>query len=288
MPKSNYVIADVFTINPLEGNPVAVFIDAKDIEARDMQRLARELNLSETTFVLPAKQGGDFHVRIFTPVNELPFAGHPTLGTSIVLGEITNKHELRLETAKGIIPFKFKRAANGKIIESEMLQPIPSWQPYEHADLVLQALNINSSTLPIEIYTIGPRHVFVGLKTIESLSAIKPDLRILSTLPDVAINCFAGEDSQWRMRMFSPAYGVAEDAATGSAAGPLALHLARHGYISFGQTINIHQGVEMGKKSLMKAKAVGNLNKVESLTVSGSAVIVAHGEFICWSDNHEL
>ncbi|MGN7916628.1 MULTISPECIES: PhzF family phenazine biosynthesis protein [Lysobacter] len=282
MTAGKYVVADVFTDRPLEGNPVAVFTNAFGLEAADMQRIAREMNLSETTFVFPPGADGDFHVRIFTPVNELPFAGHPTLGTAIVLGEQCDAAGFGLETAMGTVPFTFQRSDDGSILTASMQQPIPAWEPYELADVLLEGLGLASSTLPVEIYRNGPRHVFVGLPSIPALSAVKPDLRILATLPDMAANCFAGSGSQWRMRMFSPAYGVAEDAATGSAAGPLALHLIRHGQLGFGQPIEICQGVEMGRRSVMHAVVEGSLAQIGPIRVSGSATVVARGELTRW------
>lgn len=272
-----YVVADVFTDIPLEGNPVAVFLDASGIPAERMQQIAREMHLSETTFVLPARSGGDVRVRIFTPVNELPFAGHPTLGTAIVLGESIPADRLQMETAMGTIPFDFDRTDGGRIISARMQQPVPTWKPYEHADELLAGLGLAASTLPVEIYRNGPRHVFVGLDGVDALSCIEPDQRTLARLPDMAANCFAGSGSRWRLRMFSPAYGVVEDAATGSAAGPLAVHLARHGQISFGQRIEILQGVEIGRPSTMRAKAEGTSERIESVEVAGSAVVVARG-----------
>jgi trans-2,3-dihydro-3-hydroxyanthranilate isomerase len=282
MKTSRYVIADVFTERPLEGNPVAVFVDATGLDATDMQRIARETNLSETTFVFPPQADGDVYVRIFTPVNELPFAGHPTLGTAIVLGETRDQPVLRMETAMGTVPFAFERADDGRIRSATMRQPIPTVEPYEHAATLLEGLGIASSTLPVELYRNGPRHVFVGLPDVAALSALKPDLRILATLPDMAANCFALADGHWRMRMFSPAYGVAEDAATGSAAGPLAWHLIRHGQAGFGQTIEIWQGVEMGRRSIMSARVDGTPSGIEAIHVSGSATIVARGELLRW------
>lgn len=281
--KMHYVIADVFTNKPLEGNPVAIFLNPLGINVKDMQCIAREMNLSETTFVFPPNRGGDFHVRIFTPVNELPFAGHPTLGTAIVLAEKTKKKQLVLETAMGGIPFYFQRTDEGEILYAQMEQPIPVWEAYKYSDIVLQGLGLKSSTLPLEIYRNGPRHVFVGLPSISALSAIQPDLKILAQLEDVAINCFAKDNHGWRMRMFSPAYGVAEDAATGSAAGPLALHLARHSFIAFSQWIEIHQGVEMGKHSIMRAQVVGTEQQIDTINVAGAAVVVARGQFGGWN-----
>jgi trans-2,3-dihydro-3-hydroxyanthranilate isomerase len=271
-----YVVADVFTDTPLQGNPVAVFLDAADLPAERMQRIAREMNLSETTFVLPAENGADAKIRIFTPVNELPFAGHPMLGTAVALSTSNPNDRMLLETAMGTIPFDLDRTA-GDAVSAEMRQPIPTWEPYEQTSGLLAALGLGSSTLPVEIYRNGPRHVYVGLDGVAALSRLQPDLGALAEHLDVAANCFAGSGSQWRMRMFSPAYGVAEDAATGSAAGPLAAHLVRHGSIAFGQWIEILQGVEIGRPSTMRAKVDGTREQLESVAVAGSAVVVAHG-----------
>ncbi|MFF7313769.1 PhzF family phenazine biosynthesis isomerase [Streptomyces sp. NPDC008137] len=274
-----YVVADVFTGVPLEGNPTAVFLDAAGLSAERMQRIAREMHLSETVFVLPAEDDGDVRVRIFTPVNELPFAGHPTLGTAVVLGETHEAKELRMETAKGTVAFELERDDEGRTVAAGMWQPLPTWEPYDHADEVLTALDLvaTGSTLPVEIYDNGPRHVFVGLDSVAALSALEPNQRILARLPDMAANCFAGSGNRWRMRMFSPAYGVVEDAATGSAAGSLSVHLARHGLIPFGEWIEIRQGVEMGRPSTMRARATGTPERIDAVQVAGAAVVVARG-----------
>lgn len=270
-----YVVADVFTDEPLSGNPVAVFLDATGLSAERMQRIAREMNLSETVFVLPPRHDGDVRVRIFTPVNELPFAGHPTLGAAIVLaGE---RDTLLMETAMGTVPFTYDRSTPA--LAAAMHQPVPTWEPYDHADHLLGALGIPHSTLPVEVYRNGPRHVYVGLPDVAALSAVRPYQRALAEHLDVAANCFASAGNSWRMRMFSPAYGVAEDAATGSAAGPLAVHLARRGLIPYGSRIEIWQGVEMGRPSRMLATAWGDGQRVDLVEVAGSAVLVARGEF---------
>jgi trans-2,3-dihydro-3-hydroxyanthranilate isomerase len=273
------VVADVFTDIALEGNPTAVFVDSAGISPERMQQIAQEMHLSETVFVLPAEDGGDVRVRIFTPVNELPFAGHPTLGTAIVLGELNAAETIRMETAMGTVAFDLERASDGRVGAARMWQPVPTWELYDHADELLAALDLAASTctLPVEVYCNGPRHVFVGLDSVAVLSSVEPDLRILARLPNMAANCFAGSGSRWRLRMFSPAYGVAEDAATGSAAGSLAVHLARHGLIPFGEWIEIRQGVEIGRPSTMRARAIGTSERIESVQVAGSAIVVARG-----------
>lgn len=274
-----YVVADVFTDVPLEGNPTAVFVNALGISSERMQQIAQEMRLSETVFILPPEHDGDVRLRIFTPVNELPFAGHPTLGTAIVLGESHAAETIRMETAAGTVAFDLERASDGRVWAARMWQPVPTWELYDHAEELLTGLDLAASahTLPVEVYCNGPRHVFVALDSVAALSGVVPDLRILARLPDMAANCFAGSGSRWRLRMFSPAYGVAEDAATGSAAGSLAVHLARHGLISFGEWIEIRQGVEIARPSTMRARATGTSEEIESVQVAGSAVIVARG-----------
>lgn len=274
-----YVVADVFTDVPLEGNPTAVFLHAAGLSAERMQQIAQEMHLSETVFVLPPEKDGDVRVRIFTPVNELPFAGHPTLGTAVVLGESHEGKELRMETAMGTVAFELDRDDDGRTVAAGMWQPLPAWEPYDRAEELLAGLDLmaTGSTLPVEVYNNGPRHVFVGLENVPALSEIEPDQRILARLPDMAANCFAGSGTQWRLRMFSPAYGVVEDAATGSAAGSIAVHLARHGLIPFGEWIEIRQGVEMGRPSTMRARATGTPERIESVQVAGFAVVVARG-----------
>ncbi|WP_327591635.1 PhzF family phenazine biosynthesis isomerase [Streptomyces chartreusis] len=270
---------DVFTNVALQGNPLAVFLDASGLSSQQMQSIAREMNLSETTFVLPARNGGDAHVRIFTPVNELAFAGHPMLGTAVALGESTTRKQLLLETAMGTIPLTFQRT-QGRPLTASMRQPIPSWEPYNATDELLAALGVASSILPVDAYRNGPRHIFIGLKDTAALSRVRPDLNALAQHKDMAANCFAGSGEQWRMRMFSPAYGVAEDAATGSAAGPLAVHLSRYGLIRFGQQIEITQGVEMGRPAHMYASSNGSCQQVDAVDVAGSAVVIARGTLL--------
>lgn len=270
-----YTVVDAFAREPFEGNPVAVFFDAGDLSPDVMQRIAREMNLSEVTFVLPARLGGDARIRIFTPVNELPFAGHPLLGTAVALWYSARRDVLRLETAMGVIPCDVE--LDDGVVTVQMRQPIPGWEPYERAAELLAALSLTSSTLPVEAYRNGPRHVFVGLPNVTALSALRPDHRALGQFPDMAANCFANAGTHWRTRMFSPAYGVVEDAATGSAAGPLAIHLARHGLADYGAPVEILQGVEILRPSLMVATAYGAGDSVELVRVRGHGTVVARG-----------
>jgi trans-2,3-dihydro-3-hydroxyanthranilate isomerase len=272
-----YVVVDVFTGTPLEGNPVAVVTDARGMAPPRMQQVAREFNLSETVFVLPAEGDGDARVRIFTPAAELPFAGHPILGTAFVLGEAAAGETMRLETGAGVIRVDLARE-NGRIASGRMQQPIPDWEPYERADELLAALGVKSSELPVEAYRNGPRHVYVALASEQAVAALHPDMGALAGLAGIGVACFAGHGSRWKSRNFAPALGVPEDPATGSAAGPLAVHLARHGRIAFGQEIQISQGLEIGRPSTLYARAVGVGDRIDSVEVAGAAVVVARGE----------
>src|SRR5436309_8074818 len=193
-----------------------------------MQGLARELNLSESVFVLPAEAGGHARIRIFTPGIEMQFAGHPTLGTAFVLAAPMQLIEIRLETGAGIVPVVVEREGP-RIVFGRMAQPIPSWELFADEEALLRALGVERSELPVELYDNGARHVYVGLASEAEVERLNPDLSRLGRLPAVlGVNCFAGSGKHWKTRMFAPGGGVAEDPATGSAAGPLALHLARH------------------------------------------------------------
>ncbi len=279
MPTLRYVVVDVFTEKPLEGNQLAVFTDARELDEPLMQRLAREINFSETVFVLPAEGDGHARIRIFTPTIEVPFAGHPTLGTAFVLAAPMQLGEIRLETARGVIPVTLERDG-GRIVFGRMAQPIPTVEPYAAAEELVAALGVEGSQLPVELYDNGIQHVYVALESKEAVAELSPDLRTLARLPAViGINTFAGEGTSWKTRMFAPGDGVPEDPATGSAAGPLALHLARHGRIAFGDEIEISQGVEIGRPSTLFARVSGSADAVEAVEVGGSAVVVARGEF---------
>ncbi|HSC50534.1 MAG TPA: PhzF family phenazine biosynthesis protein [Gaiellaceae bacterium] len=279
MRSFRYVVADVFTDTPLAGNALAVFTDARGLREDELQPLARELNLSESVFVLPAEQGGHARIRIFTPSVELPFAGHPTLGTAFVLAGPMQLPEIRLETLRGIVPVTLERDQD-RIVFGRMQQPLPVWRAYEEGDGLLAALGVGRSELPLEHYDNGAQFVYVGLGSEEEVAALRPDPVALSDLPGfVGVLCFAGSGTRWKARMFAPGGGVAEDPATGSAAGPLAVHLARHGRIGFGEEIEITQGVEIGRRSTLFARADGTVEELEHVEVGGSAVIVARGEF---------
>ncbi|MDX6475522.1 MAG: trans-2,3-dihydro-3-hydroxyanthranilate isomerase [Gaiellaceae bacterium] len=274
-----YVVCDVFTDVPLAGNQLAVFTDARDLDPLTMQALARETNFSETVFVLPpSSKEADVRIRIFTPAVELPFAGHPTLGAAFVLGGPLSKIVIRLETGAGIIPVELEREGP-RIVFGRMEQPIPRFEPVADPAPILAALGVAGSGLPVERCDLGPGHVYVELGSPEEVAALRPDIAALARATPDGVNCFARDGDRWKTRMFAPNHGVSEDPATGSAAGPLAVHLARHGRIAFGEQIEISQGTEINRPSTLYAEAHGTADEVQRVVVGGSAVTVARGQF---------
>jgi trans-2,3-dihydro-3-hydroxyanthranilate isomerase len=278
VPQSfRFVVVDVFTDTPLEGNQLAVFTDARELPDELMQPLAREIGFSETVFVHPSASA-HARIRIFTPAAELPFAGHPTLGTAFVLGQPMQLDTIALETGSGVVPVRLEREGP-KVVFGRMDQPIPSIEPFEEAPL-LASLGVERSELPVELYDNGMRHVYVALVDEDAVESLQPDLKVLAGYgTTIGFNCFAGAGTRWKTRMFAPGESVPEDPATGSAAGPLAVHLARHGRIAWGDEIVISQGAEIGRPSTLYARAEGSAERIGRVEVGGSAVVVARGEF---------
>jgi trans-2,3-dihydro-3-hydroxyanthranilate isomerase len=279
MSSGSYTVVDVFTETPLQGNALAVFTDAAGLTGELMQRIARELNLSETAFILPGRDGADAAVRIFTPAEELPFAGHPVLGSAFVLATRSKSTKVTLATGAGPVPVAL-RWRDGAVTYGEMNQPIPTREDPPRAEALLGALGLEGSELPIEAYRNGPVHVYVALKDEPAVAALRPDGAALADLgARFGISCFAAHGARVKTRMFAPGLGVPEDPATGSAAGPLALHLARHGRIAYGQEIEIRQGEEVRRPSRLYARVEGFDGGIDRVVVGGAAVIVAEGSY---------
>ena len=277
MARYRYVIADVFTDRPLTGNQLAVFTNASELPEDRFQDIAREMNFSETVFVLPSEDDGHVRIRIFTPATELPFAGHPTLGSAFVLAGPLQLVEIRLETGAGTVPVQVEREG-ARIVFGWMTQPLPTVEPFDRVGELLEALGVEGSELPVEAYSNGPRHVFVRLESEDAVARVAPDLGKLAKLGALGVSTFAGDGKRWKTRMFAPGLGVAEDPATGSAAGPLAVHLVRHGAIEPDTEIEISQGEEILRPSKLYARVGGTRESIESVEVGGQAVIVANGE----------
>jgi trans-2,3-dihydro-3-hydroxyanthranilate isomerase len=271
-----YAVIDVFARAPLEGNPVAVFGDGSGLDVELMQRTARELQLSETVFLLAPEDpsAADARARIFTPTVELPFAGHPLLGSGFVLSG-GRARTVRIQTAAGVFPVAVK-PEDGEALAGELEQPGPTAEPFAPERELLDALGVSQAILPIEAYRNGPRHVYVALADEREVAELEPDLAALSRLGELGVSCFAGHGTEFKTRMFGPALGVAEDPATGSAAGPLLVHLTRHGVVDPGVEIQIRQGEEIGRPSLLRARLTAGGERV---VIGGTGFVVGRGEY---------
>src|SRR5262245_45265886 len=276
MASYRYVFADVFTDEALTGNQLAVFTDARGLDDATMQALALEIGFYETAFVLPAEQGETARIRIFNPRAEMPFAGHPTLGTAFVLGAPLQIGVVALETQVGIVPVSLDRDESGRIVFGWMTQPVPRIEPVDDPERVLGAVGAERSTLQVELYDNGALHIVVTLDDESELASLRPDGETIAALAVTGLNCVTPGRAGWRSRMF---WANGEDPATGSAAGPIACHLARHGLVHWGDEIVITQGAEMGRRSRLHARATGGDGSIESVEVGGATVVVARGEF---------
>jgi trans-2,3-dihydro-3-hydroxyanthranilate isomerase len=278
MSTLRFVIIDVFSDVQLAGNQLAVFTRGAGLPVSTMQALAREMNFSETTFVLPPEAGGHARVRIFTPHEELPFAGHPVLGTAFVLAEPMQISELRLETGRGIILVRVERDGP-RVVFGWMDQPLPAPLAPPEQQPLFAALGISDSALPLSAFSNGPEHAYVMLQSPEAVAGVRPDFARLAELWRGSVNVFARSELGLKTRAFCPGSGILEDPATGSAAGPLALHACRHGLFQFGDVIQISQGDELGRPSKLFARVEGDRERVTAVSVGGAAVSVARGEF---------
>ena len=276
----DYVVCDVFTDRPLTGNQLAVFTDAGDIADDLLQALAREINFSETTFVYPpADAAADARVRIFTPAAELPFAGHPVLGTAIVVGERLGLADVRLACGVGVVPIHIEGRSG------VMVQPVPTVTPVETGELdaLLAALGGIQPTVPVARYDNGVEHLVIvigGSDSVDSVLGLAPDFGALAAAAGAAgTSVVAGSGRSWTSRMFAPGLGVNEDPATGSAAGPVAAHLCRYTLVDWGDEIEIQQGEVINRPSQLRARAEGSDDGIERVEVGGDVVVVGSGSF---------
>jgi trans-2,3-dihydro-3-hydroxyanthranilate isomerase len=297
--KLQYRIVDVFTDRMFGGNPLAVFLDGRGVSDTEMQALAREMNLSETTFILPPDDpANDFRVRIFTPGRELPMAGHPTIGTAFVLarermvpagGEIVT---IRLEEKVGLIPVRLEMK-DGTPDKIWMTQPRPAFGPvFPNAAAVAEMLGIDPADirndLPIEVVSCGMPFLFVPVRDLATMRRLSfnRDLsrRTLESLEVSEVFAFAMEvenaGSTVHSRMFAPELGVPEDPATGGASGPLGSYLVRHGVVSAQPKASIvsEQGIEMGRPSFIHIEITQEANEITQVKVGGQTVFVGAGE----------
>ncbi len=296
-----FVIADVFTEERFGGNQLAVFTDGAGLDSETMQNIAREMNYSETTFLLPPERGGDYRVRIFTPAHELPFAGHPLVGSAFVIVAEGMKQwsepltSVTLETKVGPIHVDV-RTEGGNLGRSTMTQPLPvvSGSYSDIAGLAkslsLDASMIEQTGLPVETIFNGIAVMIVPVGSRDAIENIKLDSatldRISNEVGASTVLVFTRDTvlptSTVHCRVFAPAAGVSEDAATGSANGPLGFYLVRHKLVEAKATTRIvsEQGYEMKRPSLLyiDVDVESATREVSAVRVGGGVVIAGRGE----------
>jgi trans-2,3-dihydro-3-hydroxyanthranilate isomerase len=286
MTRHEYTLVDVFTDRKFGGNQLAVFTDGRGIDGETMQAVAKELAIAETTFILPKEKDGDHKVRIFTPGKELPFAGHPTVGTTWVLSG-GKDGSLKLELGVGTISVT---VTSGFV---EMEQPLPKFGPEldvyaKVVEAIGDVLN-DASPAPFQVVSCGNSFLFTPVDGLDGMRDISVNTSALQSLLDEvgAMGLYAWTthetarpDSTVHGRMFAPSVGIAEDPATGSAAGPLGSYLVRYGLAQPGQVIVSEQGFEMGRPSFLRTRIDGTREKITGIHVGGNVVNVGGG----WMD----
>ncbi|HTF35379.1 MAG TPA: PhzF family phenazine biosynthesis protein [Myxococcota bacterium] len=288
MPRYDYRLVEVFTAERFGGNPLAVFPRAEELYPELMQRFAAELNLSEATFVMPStRRDCDYRVRIFTPRSEIPMAGHPTIGTAFVLG-----HGDRVVFEEGVGPVLVERATSpsGAPIW-RMTQPRPRFGPrLEDRPAVAAALGLDAreleAKLPIFAVATGLPFLMVPLRDLEALARARLELERWKSLGEQARDLLPFPfvqvaPTRFRCRMFAPQAGIAEDPATGSAAGPLGAYLVAQGVIPAGAPARLEceQGIEMGRPSRLYVEVDGTPSDIPAVRVGGECISMGGGYF---------
>jgi trans-2,3-dihydro-3-hydroxyanthranilate isomerase len=300
MRRLRFIQLDVFTAKPFGGNQLAVFEDAQSLSDAEMQSIAREMNYSESTFILPATDPKAlYRVRIFTPATELQFAGHPVVGTTWALAHLGaipgSGSPINLEIGVGTLPIEILYEER-KPSFVWMHQPVPKFEAWQgDRSAIAAALGLSLSDLdddlPIEHGSAGGGgFIYVPLKSLAAVGQAKPGPGLVeamvTTLANVGVFVFTlekpatGADVQGRM--FGAAMGIVEDPATGAASGPLGVYLLRHGKkrpdAERETRIRLDQGVEMGRPSRIEIAITGTAEQIEDVRVGGESVVMAEGE----------
>jgi len=305
--KVSFVTCDVFTDRPFTGNQLLVVPDARGLSTEQMQAVAREINYSESTFVLPPKDPAHAYLqRTFVPVKEIPYAGHPTVGTAVVmaaLGKVAAgapDGEIPITIAVGFGPLALELLrVDGRISRVRMQQGRPEWRSPVTGDgvkgQIAAALGVPFDalhpSLPPQAVGTGNTFLMVPLASVGAVSSALADTRMLNHLERefsvLGLFFFALDESSGptrvRARMFAPGAGVPEDPATGSAAGPVGVYLALHGVVPGGTAegrgrFTIDQGIEMGRPSELDVTVLLDGGRPSGVRVEGSAVLVMRGE----------
>ena len=273
MPTLRYVVVDVFTDTPLTGNQLAVFTDARAIDSAVMQALANEVGFSESTFVLPAEQGGPRGSGSSTD-EEMPFAGHLGSRHRLGAGRAASTHGHRAgDRRRG----GSRRDRSRRVGLARVRPHGPGRSRRSAQSRTPRRCSRRRSAGPgalAELYDNGATHIVVTLDSDAALAALSPDPSAIAGFGVTGVNCISGTGGRWKNRMFWPR---GEDAATGSAVGPIARHACRHGRAEWGEWIQISQGVEIGRPSTLFARADGAAG-IDAVVVEVEPV-VARGEF---------
>jgi PhzF family phenazine biosynthesis protein len=288
----DFVQVDVFTNEPLYGNPAAVVFDADALDAVTMQRIAREMNLSETVFILnPTSAAADYRARIFTPMNELPFAGHPTIAaTHAILGRFPDKKGaklLRQECGIGVVPVEVLHASGSTLLR--MTQGVPQYRPTTLSQglvaLMLGCAESDLADTPVEVVSTGVSWLVVELSRFAAISGLTPDLSLIAreckVLRAAGLTVFAERSdksrARIRVRTFAPGEGVAEDPVCGSGNGSVTAFLARHKHANDTNGSYIaEQGIEIGRDGRVFASWQRTHDEL-IVRIGGHATVVASG-----------
>lgn len=291
-----FYIVDVFAVDQYTGNQLAVFTNAEQLSDHKMQEIAKEINFSETTFIDASPETENcYNVRIFTPKQELPFAGHPTLGTAYIIRESVisqqekiNFNQITLNLKAGKIPVKWENTPQGEEV-LWMQQNQPQFGQTISPETMASVLNISPEAIhpnfPIQEVSTGVYFLIVPVASLETLKNIKVNLdayyQLINSLEAKSILVFSpetyGSENDLCVRVFADYLGIPEDPATGSANGCLAGYLVENNvFPSGGETlqVRVEQGYEINRPSLLLLKA--NQNKIE---VGGQVKTIAHGHF---------
>ena len=296
MRRLHYHRVDVFTDRAFGGNPLAVFTNGRGLSTETMQSIAKEFNLSETTFVVPAADAAhDWRVRIFTPGSELPMAGHPTVGTSFVLAR---EHLIRrdarettivLEEGVGPVPVRIE-FEEGEPSFAEMTQPLPvfgtrlSDRASVAAMLSLEESDIEAD-LPVEVVSCGVPFLYVPLRSLDAARRARPRVDLIDRAAEehgISPQVFVftreveHEGSTVHSRMFAPGMGITEDPATGAASGPLGCYLVTYGVLSSGDIVS-EQGIEMGRPSFIHIRIEREGDSITAVRVGGRCHFAGEG-----------
>jgi len=289
--KKECLFIDVFTDVPYAGNQLAVFPDAVQLTKSHMQKLANEINYSETTFIIESEDPSyDFHVRIFSPQCEMPFAGHPILGTAYAILHVLKRWDsargiMRLKTQVGVIPIEIV----GDVIWMQQNQPeffTDHTDRQKLADLVSLSPDDLIGELPLEEVSTGNRMLMIPVRTLDAARRAEGNVHLLKHFfgqrnagPYLFTFETTRSDAKVHTRFFAPHLGIMEDPATGSAAGPLTAYLLKHNV--FGDRFDIlnEQGVEMNRPSMIRMKGEKN-DSGYVIKIGGRCVYVGIGEFL--------